>query len=152
MKGIITTIFVLLHVTFVWGQETTGSLRGMVLDNNGQPVSSATLVLKNLETNEQIASYSQENGSYHFLNITPADYTLEASFIGYETYQQDFISIRLGIETAHKIMLMEEGLELDQIVVTASKSSSNSDHYLTCLLYTSPSPRDATLSRMPSSA
>ena len=26
------------------------------------------------------------------------------------------------------------------------------DSYLTCLLYTSPSPRDATLSRMPSSA
>ena len=26
------------------------------------------------------------------------------------------------------------------------------DHYTTCLLYTSPSPRDATLSRMPSSA
>ena len=33
-----------------------------------------------------------------------------------------------------------------------SNSSSNTDSDSTCLLYTSPSPRDATLSRMPSSA
>ena len=30
--------------------------------------------------------------------------------------------------------------------------SGNADDVITCLLYTSPSPRDATLSRMPSSA
>ena len=33
-----------------------------------------------------------------------------------------------------------------------NRSSEISNMYLTCLLYTSPSPRDATLSRMPSSA
>ena len=32
------------------------------------------------------------------------------------------------------------------------KSHSTAYAYITCLLYTSPSPRDATLSRMPSSA
>ena len=32
------------------------------------------------------------------------------------------------------------------------KKISDLDHLLNCLLYTSPSPRDATLSRMPSSA
>jgi len=32
------------------------------------------------------------------------------------------------------------------------KMYSSADHIVTCLLYTSPSPRDATLSRMPSSA
>ena len=33
-----------------------------------------------------------------------------------------------------------------------TKNSSDLPEILTCLLYTSPSPRDATLSRMPSSA
>ena len=45
--------------------------------------------------------------------------------------------------------LMPEGVNFDQkenqIVVTPATTKS-------CLLYTSPSPRDATLSRMPSSA
>ena len=35
---------------------------------------------------------------------------------------------------------------------TSLKSLLNIDYNLFCLLYTSPSPRDATLSRMPSSA
>ena len=34
----------------------------------------------------------------------------------------------------------------------SSESAPLTDEFLTCLLYTSPSPRDATLSRMPSSA
>ena len=38
----------------------------------------------------------------------------------------------------------------NQIVVMGSKTWE--DPFMPCLLYTSPSPRDATLSRMPSSA
>ena len=35
---------------------------------------------------------------------------------------------------------------------TLTTTNSITSEYITCLLYTSPSPRDATLSRMPSSA
>ena len=35
---------------------------------------------------------------------------------------------------------------------SALKKQQDSDSVISCLLYTSPSPRDATLSRMPSSA
>ena len=38
------------------------------------------------------------------------------------------------------------------LMSTTPLSSTILGHYYTCLLYTSPSPRDATLSRMPSSA
>ena len=37
-------------------------------------------------------------------------------------------------------------------VLDPAQNSTFTDNYLGCLLYTSPSPRDATLSRMPSSA
>ena len=36
--------------------------------------------------------------------------------------------------------------------LTGIETGSGDDHIIHCLLYTSPSPRDATLSRMPSSA
>ena len=42
-----------------------------------------------------------------------------------------------------------EGLKFNKIGITIYKILAN---YYNCLLYTSPSPRDATLSRMPSSA
>ena len=41
------------------------------------------------------------------------------------------------------------GLDMDKVMETISKGAAQSWH---CLLYTSPSPRDAQLSRMPSSA
>ena len=43
----------------------------------------------------------------------------------------------------------EENIEVNRIEVQISNFSH---HFIICLLYTSPSPRDATLSRMPSSA
>ena len=46
-------------------------------------------------------------------------------------FADEFVSVTLAIETA---------------------AMSYHVHYMYCLLYTSPSPRDATLSRMPSSA
>ena len=41
--------------------------------------------------------------------------------------------------------------ELDVALIPVIEAAANPD-YTICLLYTSPSPRDATLSRMPSSA
>ena len=47
-------------------------------------------------------------------------------------------------------------LDVEGIIANAKACGGNivvvEDHYPDCLLYTSPSPRDATLSRMPSSA
>ena len=40
----------------------------------------------------------------------------------------------------------------DHIIKSAEEAMAKGDTKYTCLLYTSPSPRDATLSRMPSSA
>ena len=45
-----------------------------------------------------------------------------------------------------------EALELDNLVAQAMVTMASADNRKDCLLYTSPSPRDATLSRMPSSA
>ena len=53
-------------------------------------------------------------------------------------------------------ILMDEGYQVsvaeDTTVARQQASSKRPDLVLLCLLYTSPSPRDATLSRMPSSA
>ena len=42
--------------------------------------------------------------------------------------------------------------DIDTLVAAVAASARPGDQIVVCLLYTSPSPRDATLSRMPSSA
>ena len=44
------------------------------------------------------------------------------------------------------------GATITQTLSNSNTTSQTVDYVVTCLLYTSPSPRDATLSRMPSSA
>ena len=59
-------------------------------------------------------------------------------------------------EMQNKLSQMHEHLigqmERDINPKEVKKYMKESEQYMTCLLYTSPSPRDATLSRMPSSA
>ena len=51
------------------------------------------------------------------------------------------------------IQMMENaGRNLARLCIGRFLQDPQSKHVLVCLLYTSPSPRDATLSRMPSSA
>ena len=47
---------------------------------------------------------------------------------------------------------MAEAMERSDVVIVTGGLGPTSDDVTRCLLYTSPSPRDATLSRMPSSA
>ena len=50
-----------------------------------------------------------------------------------------------------RMLLAEKNIEHENIQVDLKTGEQMGDAY-SCLLYTSPSPRDATLSRMPSSA
>ena len=61
----------------------------------------------------------------------------------------------IGILAGHEptvATLVPGGLTVDQDGTRQSYAISGGVLQITCLLYTSPSPRDATLSRMPSSA
>ena len=65
--------------------------------------------------------------------------------------QEEAVISAYDVDDLYKIPEMMHQQALDTIVMSQLKlKSSKTD--LSCLLYTSPSPRDATLSRMPSSA
>ena len=54
---------------------------------------------------------------------------------------------------AAAVQVMEQKSdEIDCLIIDHSMPETNGLQLMNCLLYTSPSPRDATLSRMPSSA
>ena len=70
--------------------------------------------------------------------------------------------LRLGITQEHRSkwfatsktypILLQEDFKIRTFIQKKYGAAGISDVLIACLLYTSPSPRDATLSRMPSSA
>ena len=112
------------------GQETTGSLSGRILQLDGTPVPFANIVLKDSETNGMLVGSSQDNGSFRFLNVTPSTYSLEVSYLGYETHLDRGLMVRLGEETVHEVLMMESGLSLEQVTVLGQRAVSASENYI----------------------
>ena len=73
--------------------------------------------------------------------VTEEDYNAVAAIANPESVSKDRVS-EIEAETRHDIMALTK----------AMAEAAGEAGWCICLLYTSPSPRDATLSRMPSSA
>ena len=111
-------------------QETTGSLRGQIVEVDSEPIPFANVVLKNIETNEVLLVYSQDNGYYRFLNLTPASYQLEITYVGYETYKASNIQVSLGKETVHDVVMYQSSVLIDGVTITSENNSSNSERLI----------------------
>ncbi len=68
-------------------QLSSASLNGTVKDPQGAVVSNATLVLTNVGTSVKNTTASNQDGAYTFVNLTPGQYTLEASAPGFSSNQ-----------------------------------------------------------------
>ena len=76
-----------------------------------------------------------------------------------EITYDDFKKVQIKVGTVLEVKVNEKARKPSLVVkvdfgkeIGIKQSSAQITHYYNCLLYTSPSPRDATLSRMPSSA
>ena len=131
MRLLCAAFFMIFLVGLITAQETTGNLSGIVVSTDGEEVPSATLTLVNLSTNEKLFTTSQISGNYKFLNITPATYTLEVRFLGFDTYLNNSIQIQLGKETIHDVMMVESGINLGEVTVIGERATAGSEQYLT---------------------
>ncbi|WP_421918763.1 TonB-dependent receptor [Marinifilum sp.] len=87
------------------------SITGRVLDSSNTPLPGATLVL----TESKQGVVTDHNGIYRINNITPGEYTLHVSYIGYES-----IDKKLSIEPSTiytENIILKEGLKLQEVVV-----------------------------------
>ena len=91
MKNFKLVLFTFLFATIATAQ-IKGTLTGVVIDkdeNNGA-LAFATVLVK--ETKNSISS--DENGKYS-INLNPGNYTIEFSFVGYESFEKT-VTIKKG--------------------------------------------------------
>ena len=97
---------------------------------------------------------------YFFFNLLDGDRGLISYMEKKDIYEQlknDQITLNSKIEDLeHKNSLLTENIDLDFIEILIREKflfgKEGETTYIICLLYTSPSPRDLSTSRMPSSA
>jgi hypothetical protein len=108
-------------------QVTTASMSGKVSDANGQPAPGATVVAKHLPSGTEYRIATTGSGNYNFQGMrVGGPYTLEISYVGYQTNTVEGIQLSLGETYVENVKLSQSAITLDVAEVVGSKVSASS--------------------------
>ncbi|RVU03183.1 SusC/RagA family TonB-linked outer membrane protein [Mucilaginibacter limnophilus] len=95
-------------------QQGRGKISGKVTDESGAVLPGASV--KVLQAGVSVPT--KVDGSYT-LNVAPGTYTVEVSFISYQTQKLENVTVRDNGNTSLDVVLKEEANSLQEVVVTA---------------------------------
>ena len=110
--------------TLVWGQSSTTSLRGTVMDASGAAVSKAKVMLSNPERGVERTVATGNEGGYEFPQLTPGAYRLTVETAGFKRYEQKNIQLLVSTPATVNVTL-EVGAVAETIEVTAEAALVN---------------------------
>ena len=140
MKTVLNILLAGVLPASAWAQVMVS---GTVTDQQtGEPMAFVTVAVEG----SFVGTTTDNDGSYAF-EIGSFDDLVVFSFVGYKTQKHRFSSDNTTFDVQLEPTMLHYGLH-DVVVVGTRRLP----RLVTCLLYTSPSPRDRTRSRMPSSA
>ena len=112
-------LFVMLvGVTGMNAQQSTGSLRGEVTDTQGADIGSAKVILTNTETKVSRVAVTNDKGIYQFGGIDPGTYKVTISMPGFKSYDSAGNVVGLGATTTVDASL-QIGATSETVEVTA---------------------------------
>ena len=100
-------------------QSTTASLSGFVMDSDGKPLAGAAVVATHTPTETVYGAITDSNGAYHLQGLrVGAPYTIEFSFVGYNTQKYDNFALALG-ENQQINTTLNDTLGIDAVVISS---------------------------------
>jgi outer membrane receptor protein involved in Fe transport len=118
MKSIDIIASLLFFFSQSFAQTNQFTVTGQVSDNNGFFVAYANTIVKSVSDSIIYGDLTDEQGCFTIKSVPRGKYIISVSFVGYQTYSQE-------IEVNDNIKLvpiqLQEGLELDEVIVTAQK-------------------------------
>jgi len=117
MKRVGGILIIAFGFSIILGQGST-TIRGRVVaKDTGQPLMGVNIIVQGTYWGSATAA----DGSYSITGITPGDYDLRVTYIGYKTYQQTGIVVRAGEEFEANFELEQTVLSFGQEVVIIGK-------------------------------
>ncbi len=92
----LSMLSVMLLLSVVVAQETTGGLQGTVKDASGAMVPNVQMVLTGTSLVGEKTLQTDSSGHYHFVNLPPGTYTITATAQGFSELKREGINIEVG--------------------------------------------------------
>jgi iron complex outermembrane receptor protein len=115
IKKLLSVTIVLFSINFFYGQN--GSIKGKVVSTQGKGIQNVNVVITSLEK----GTTTNNQGAFYINNLKSGNYTLEISYVGYNS--QKIAATVKNNETTNisNIVLIENQEQLTEIVVEGHK-------------------------------
>lgn len=121
--GLIAALSTLLWLDTLSAQNV-GKIAGAVTEaKTGNPLSGANIFI----VGTTLGAAADAKGEYYILNVPPGKYELRASMMGYEKMKIVDVIVNVGRTTNIDFKLLDEVLEMDEIVVQATRPDVERD-------------------------
>lgn len=119
-KSLVLSMIILAASISVFGQATTGTLRGIVNDPNGALISGASVSAKNEATNVSTVTFiTTEDGEFVFTNLLPGTYSVAVTVpSGFKKKTISGLTVSLGLARDLTVTL-EIGSALETVDIVA---------------------------------
>lgn len=113
----------LLFSAFLFG-SITGKIQGTVTDEKTQePIPYANVVISNTD----MGAATDAEGNFFILNVPPGTYTVEVSYVGYETKKIVDVIVEYNKAARLQVSLMPSSIELSSVTVTSERPAVSKD-------------------------
>ena len=121
MRKLIFIFSILLLTISVFSQ--TGNIRGFVYDkSSGEPIMFCSVFLKG--TN--IGAATDINGMYNISKVKAGDYTIVATYIGYDTSAVQ-ITLKTGKILTQNLEISESTIQLNEVKISAARAEMRTE-------------------------
>ena len=118
MKKTIFSILFLFVGIIAFGQVTTSNIKGLILDENSQPLPGANVVAVHTPTGTKYGAATNFDGRYNLLNLrVGGPYTITVSYVGYKEQTYTDVFLTLGKTQNFDTQMIADNQLLDAIVI-----------------------------------
>src|SRR6185369_11304556 len=129
MKNLIRFAFlpaiILLTTLGAFGQSNTGSITGVVTDQNGAVVPNATVTITNQGTNEKRTAQADAEGRYEVPSLPTGVYSVEATANGFKTATVKDQRLAVGEKARADVALNVGGV--DAVVTVSDQTRTDTE-------------------------
>lgn len=105
-----------------YGQSGQATIKGEVIDQQGQPVSSASVAVYDSSQTEVITGTASDSTGDFEINITPGNYVLKVTFLSYKPFIKSFEIARGTTRNFGEIVMDPTSESMGEVVVRGEQS------------------------------